>query len=45
MTEYANKDNLKRILTMGMAVLMVFSLIVPMITDPSYAAFTGKTVS
>ena len=42
MTEYANKDNLKRILTMGMAVLMVFSLIVPMITDPSYAAFTGK---
>lgn len=36
MTEYANKDNVKRILTMGMAVLMVFSLIVPMITDPSY---------
>ena len=42
MTEYVSKDNLKRILTMGMAVLMVFSLIVPMITDPSYAAFTGK---
>ena len=42
MTEYANRDNLKRILTMGMALLMVFSLIVPMITDPSYAAFTGK---
>ena len=26
MTEYVSKDNLKRILTMGMAVLMIFSL-------------------
>ena len=42
MNEYASKDNLKRILTMGMTILMIFSLIVPMITDPSYAAFTGK---
>ena len=42
MTEYTRNHNLKRILTMGLAVLMVFSLLVPLITDPSYAAFTGK---
>lgn len=34
--------NLKRILTMGLAVLMVFSTFMPLITDPSFAAFTGK---
>ena len=34
--------NLKRILTMGLAVLMVFSAFMPLITDPSFAAFTGK---
>ena len=42
MTDYAKNYNTKRILTMGIAILMVFSLLVPLITDPSYAAFTGK---
>ena len=42
MTDYVRTNKTKRILTMGIAVLMVFSLLVPLITDPSYAAFTGK---
>ena len=42
MIDYVRNNKTKRILTMGIAVLMVFSLLVPLITDPSYAAFTGK---
>ena len=42
MIDYKRKTNIRRILTVGLAVLMVFSAFMPMITDPSYAAFTGK---
>ena len=42
MIDYKRKTNIRRILTIGLAVLMVFSTFMPMITDPSYAAFTGK---
>jgi len=42
MTDYARNLSPKRILTMGIALLMVFSLVAGLITDPSYAAFTGK---
>ena len=42
MTDYVRNNKTKRILTMGIAVLMVFSLFAGLITDPSYAAFTGK---
>ena len=42
MTDTMKNINPKRILTMGIALLMVFSLFAGLITDPSYAAFTGK---
>ena len=42
MTDYVRDNKTKRILTMGIAILMVFSLVAGLITDPSYAAFTGK---